>query len=162
MSGVTLTDLSDQDWRGYQHDFVGVDVVVHLGYRHPGTAAWGADVAPIDRFENELLNVRMAQNVYRCAFEAGVGRVVMASSNHAADWSEHSLVHARKRELVTVADLPLSDNFYGWAKAAYELLGFVYASGELGRRLEVVQVRIGAPRDISGHHYVRVVLAESF
>jgi hypothetical protein len=116
-------------------------------------AAWGADVTPIDRFEGELLNVRMAQNVYRCAFEAGVRRVVMASSNHAADWYEHALVHARKRELVSLADLPLSDNFYGWAKAAYELLGFVYASGGLGRRLEVVQVRIGAPRDVSGRHY---------
>jgi NAD+ dependent glucose-6-phosphate dehydrogenase len=153
VSGVTLADLSDPDRRGYQHHFVGVDVVVHLGYRHPGTAAWGADVAPLDRFEGELLNVRMAQNVYRCAFEAGVRRVVMASSNHAADWYEHALVHARKRELISLTDLPLSDNFYGWAKAAYELLGFVYASGGLGRQLEVVQVRIGAPRDVSGHHY---------
>jgi NAD+ dependent glucose-6-phosphate dehydrogenase len=55
--------------------------------------------------------------------------------------------------MVYPSDLPLSDNLYGWAKAAYELLGFVYASGELGRRLEVVQVRIGAPRDVSGRHY---------
>jgi NAD+ dependent glucose-6-phosphate dehydrogenase len=154
VAGVTLADLSDPDRRGYQHHFAGIDVVVHLGYRHPGAAAaWGADLAPIDRFEGELLNVRMAQNVYRCAFEAGVRRVVMASSNHAADWYEHVLVHARKRELISPADLPLSDNLYGWAKATYELLGFVYASGGLGRRLEVVQVRIGAPRDVAGRHY---------
>jgi hypothetical protein len=77
----------------------------------------------------------------------------MASSNHAADRYEHALVHARERELVSPADLPLSDNFYGWAKASYELLGFVYASGALGRKLEVVQVRIGAPRDVAGRHY---------
>ena len=42
----------------------------------------------------------------------------------------------------------LSDNFYGWAKASYELLGFVFASGQVnGKKLEVVQWRIGAPRD---------------
>src|SRR5262245_4587478 len=153
VSGVTLADLSDPDQRRYQHHFVGVDVVVHLGYRHPGAAAWGADLPPLERFEGEMLNVRMAQNVYRCAFEAGVRRVVMASSNHAADWYEHALVHVRKREIISPTDLPLSDNFYGWAKATYELLGFLYASGGLGRRLEVVQVRIGAPRDVAGHHY---------
>lgn len=153
VAGVTLADLSDPDRRGYRHHFEGVQVAVHLGYKHPGLADWGADLAPIDRFEGELLNVRMAQNVYRCALEAGVRRVVMASSNHAADWYEHALVHARKRELVSPTDLPLSDNFYGWAKAAYELLGFVYASGAFGRSLEVVQVRIGAPRDVSGPHY---------
>jgi hypothetical protein len=43
---------------------------------------------------------------------------------------------------------PRSDNFYGWAKAAYELLGFVFATGKVaGRRLEVVQWRIGGPRE---------------
>ena len=77
----------------------------------------------------------------------------MASSNHAADWYEHNLIHTRKLETVSPADLPLSDNFYGWAKASYELLGFVYACGAFGRKLEVVQVRIGAPRDVSGKHY---------
>lgn len=95
----------------------------------------------------------MAQNVYRTALEAGVRRVVMASSNHAADWYEHGLVHAGKREIVSPSELPLSDNFYGWAKACYELLGFVYACGTFGRKLEVVQVRIGAPRDVSGRRY---------
>jgi nucleoside-diphosphate-sugar epimerase len=95
----------------------------------------------------------MAQNVYRTALEAGVRRVVMASSNHAADWYEHGLVHAGKREIVSPSELPLSDNFYGWAKACYELLGFVYACGAFGRALEVVQVRIGAPRDVAGRHY---------
>ena len=37
---------------------------------------------------------------------------------------------------------------YGWAKDAYEHLGFVFASGGYGRKLPVVQVRIGAPRPI--------------
>jgi hypothetical protein len=43
---------------------------------------------------------------------------------------------------------PRSDNWYGWSKASYELLGFVFATGKVGgRKLEVVQWRIGAPRD---------------
>jgi hypothetical protein len=60
------------------------------------------------------------------------------------------------------AQRPLADNYYGWAKEAYEHLGFVYASGVAGgptvgevraedrpRKLEVVQIRICAPRDLS-------------
>jgi nucleoside-diphosphate-sugar epimerase len=153
VADVRLADLADTDRSRSQHHFEGVDTVVHLGYKHPGSGDWGAGLAPLERFEGELLNVRMAQNVYRCALEAGARRVVMASSNHAADWYEHHLIHSRRREMVYPSELPLSDNLYGWAKAAYELLGFVYASGAFGRKLEVVQVRIGAPRDISGRHY---------
>ena len=45
-------------------------------------------------------------------------------------------------------DYPLTDNFYGWAKVAYESLGFGFATGKVaGRKLEVVQLRIGGPRD---------------
>ncbi len=152
--GVTVADLSALDRTRYRQLFDGIDTVVHLGYRHPGReGAWGADVPAIDRFDTELGNVQMAQNVYRSAYDAGVRRVVMASSNHAADWYEHALVHVRLREVVSPADLPLSDNFYGWAKAGYELLGFVYACGGFGRKLEVVLLRIGAPRDVAGRHY---------
>ncbi len=51
-------------------------------------------------------------------------------------------------DMVTPEMPPRSDNWYGWAKAAYELLGFVFATGEVdGRKLEVVQWRIGGPRD---------------
>jgi nucleoside-diphosphate-sugar epimerase len=155
--GVVVADLADPDRRGYRRLFQGADAVLHLGYRRPEvrtTGVWGRDPGALETFETELGNVRMAQNVYRCALETGVRRVVAASSNHAADWYEHALVHRRQRELISPADLPLSDNFYGWAKAAYELLGFVYASGSLGRKLEVVLLRIGAPRDVSGRRYL--------
>jgi nucleoside-diphosphate-sugar epimerase len=150
---IRLADLADPERSRYRRYFDGVDAVVHLGYKHPGAAAWGADLPPIERFDGEFTNVRMAQNVYRCAFDAGVRRIVMASSNHAADWYEQALVHTRRREVVYPSELPLSDNFYGWAKGAYELLGWVYASGALGRQLEVVQIRIGAPRDVAGWRY---------
>jgi len=154
--GVVVADLADPDRARYRALFRGVDAVVHLGYRRPSPfprGPWGHDPAAIEAFDAELANVRMAHHVYRTALEAGVRRVVIASSNHAADWYEHALVHAGRRELVRPTDLPLSDNFYGWAKASYELLGFVYASGGFGRRLEVVCLRIGAPRDVSGRRY---------
>ena len=155
--GVVVADLADPDRRRYRRLFQGADAVLHLGYRRPEvrtTGVWGADPGALETFETELANVRMAQNVYRSALDARVRRVVAASSNHAADWYEHALVHRGQRELVSPAELPLSDNFYGWAKAAYELLGFVYASGSLGRKLEVVLLRIGAPRDVSGRRYL--------
>ena len=144
--GVEIVDLIDSDRSKYAHLFEGADAVVHLGYRRPSAPE-------IDRFDTECDNVRMANNVYRAAFDAGARRVVMASSNHAADWYEHALIHDRKKEMVSTDEVPLSDNFYGWAKAAYELLGFPYASGIFGRKLEVVQVRIGAPREVPGSVY---------
>jgi nucleoside-diphosphate-sugar epimerase len=152
VAGVAVADLADPDPAGYRPLFEGVDVVVHLGYRRSRAFDPSAAEA-LGAFEDELANVRMAHHVYRTALQAGVRRVVMASSNHAADWYEHALVHARRRERVAPEDLPLADNFYGWAKASYELLGFVYASGRFGRPLEVVQVRIGAPRDVAARHY---------
>jgi hypothetical protein len=158
VAGVSVADLADPDRDRYRQLFRGAHAVLHLGYKNAGQ--WEADGSALDLFDVELSNVRMAQNVYRTAFEEGVRRVVMASSNHAADWYEHNLVHARAKELVSPADLPLSDNFYGWSKAAYELLGFVYACGSLGRKLEVVLLRIGAPRDVAARHYVRGPLRE--
>jgi NAD+ dependent glucose-6-phosphate dehydrogenase len=150
---VVLADLSNPDSSGYAQAFAETDVVVHLAYKRPGDPASGEALTPLALFEGEFLNLRIAQNVYRCAYETGVRRVVMASSNHAADWYEHALIHSRRREMVTPRDLPLSDNFYGWSKASYELLGFVYACGDLGRKLEVVQIRVGAPRDVAGQNY---------
>jgi uronate dehydrogenase/NAD+ dependent glucose-6-phosphate dehydrogenase len=89
----------------------------------------------------------MAFNVLRLAMEEGVRRVVITSSNHAADWYETKL-HDGRLDMVGPDSYPLSDNFYGWAKATYEHLGFLFAAGRLGRVLENVQVRVGAPRPI--------------
>ena len=139
--GVAIADLGDPDLSKYSRHFQGVDTVVHLGYkRRQGSL--------LDDYHNEQFNVGMAFNVYRSAYESGVKRVVLASSNHAADWYEHALIHNRDLEMLDPYRLPLSDNFYGWAKATYEHLGFLFASGTFGRKLEVVLVRIGAPREI--------------
>jgi hypothetical protein len=90
--------------------------------------------------------------VYRFALEAGVRRVVVASSNHAADWYEQ-VIHPRQLDMIGPHVVPKSDNYYGWAKIAYEALGFTYACGAFGRKLEVVQVRIGAPREIDANAF---------
>ena len=141
VANVAISDLSVPDLGAYSHLFQGQDSVVHLAYkRRRGT--------PLDDFYDEQVNVAMAYNVFRSAYDAGARRVVMASSNHAADWYEHALIHDRKLENLDPYKLPLSDNFYGWAKATYEHIGFLFASGAFGRKLEVVMVRIGAPREI--------------
>ena len=141
VDGIEISDLTVADRSQYARLFAGQDAVVHLGYKR---RRWD----PLDDFFDEQLNVAMAYNVFRSAYDAGVRRVVMASSNHAADWYEHNLIHERRLENLDPYRLPLSDNFYGWAKATYEHIGFLFASGVFGRKLEVVMVRIGAPRVI--------------
>ena len=148
---VSLLDASDAELVAL---FAGAEVVIHSAYIHSG----GGDVytpqpPQIERFDAELQNIRMSQRVYRCALEAGVRRVVAVSSNHAADWYEHNQVHQREKDTVYPTDLPLADNFYGWAKASSELLAHPYACGVFGRRIEMVMLRIGSPYPIDVKKY---------
>ena len=148
---IDLLNASDADFNAL---FEGVEVVLHSAYVPSGQGdVYSVEPPQIDRFEAEFANIRLAQRVYRAALDAAVRRVVMVSSNHAADWYEHYEIHQRKRDLVYPADLPLADNFYGWAKASYELLGHPYACGTFGRRLEVVLLRIGSPYPIQSSRY---------
>lgn len=142
LPGVQAVDLCDPDRDAYRAHFRGAEAVVHLAYAPGGGTGWFDS-----RFENELVNVVIAHNVYQVSLEEGVRRAVVASSNHAADWYERLWARG-ECELVTPEMVALSDNFYGWAKATYEHLGFLYASRQQeGRRLEVVQLRIGGPRE---------------
>jgi len=148
---LSLMEASDADLVALFRD---MDVVIHSAYIHSG----GGDVytpAPpqIERFDAELDNIRMTQRVYRCALQAGVRRVVVMSSNHAADWYEHNEVHRRARDMVYPTDMPLADNFYGWAKASCELLAHPYACGVFGRSMEMVMLRIGSPYPIDVRKY---------
>ncbi len=137
--------------------FDSVDVVVHNAYycrKDLETSCsdhWREKREPLDPlgYEIERVNIDMAYRVLRIALEKKVQRVILTSSNHAADWYETRL-HRGAMDVVDPMVLPLSDNFYGWAKASYELLGFIFASGRMGRKLETVAVRIGAPREIDG------------
>jgi hypothetical protein len=106
-----------------------------------------ADETAEARFRSEYGNVGMAYNVYQTALEEQVRRVVVASSNHAADYYE-PLILSGAMDYVDPNGRALSDNYYGWAKEAYEHLGFVFAAGEqTGEPLENVQIRIGGPRE---------------
>jgi hypothetical protein len=146
--GIQVADLTDRNRDRYRQLFRGADAVLHLGY----VSAKGLDATTWQnnsdaKFWSEHDNVALAYNVYRVALEEGVRRVVVASSNHAADYYER-LVWADKLDMVTPEMPHRSDNWYGWAKAAYELLGFVFATGKVDdRKLEVAQWRIGGPRD---------------
>ncbi len=153
-SDVVAADLGSTERLELMPLFAGVDTVVHLGYKHSAPGANYDDTVPhIEKFEVEFFNIRMVQNVLRCALDAGVRRVVIASSNHAADWYENNLIHKGLKDVISPDELPLADNFYGWSKASYEHLGFLYACGSLGRQLEVVMVRIGAPRELDPDTY---------
>ncbi len=135
---VELFDLLESDDAAIEKLFSGVDTIVHCGYLPPKSAPNYAD---------ERRNVDMMSRVYEGSLAAGVKRVVTASTNQASKWYEQPYFEGRV-DRVTPEDYPRVDTFYGWAKVAYESLGFLYACGSLGRQLEVVQIRIVAPREI--------------
>jgi nucleoside-diphosphate-sugar epimerase len=156
IGGVEVVDLLSVDSAALAPYFAGVDVVVHCGYIRP------EGDTPQAQYDGERRNVDMMQRVYQLALDHGVRRVVAASTNQAAKWYEQPYF-AGRRDRVAPEDYPRPDNLYGWAKAAYETLGFVYACGSFGRNLEVIQVRIVVPREIDAsafealprHRYVR-------
>ena len=146
--GIQLCDMATQDRTGIRKLFRGADCVVHNGFalrQGLGATEWSLNTEA--KFGLEYQNILMAYNVYQAALEEGVRRVVVSSSNHAADYYER-LIWTDRWDAVTPEMPPKSDNFYGWAKISYEALGFVYATGKVGdRKLEVVQLRIGGPRE---------------
>ncbi len=142
IDGVQIVDVLNEDRTAYREQFRGADAVIHSGFvRTP-------DRHDLDAyFKAEFQNVQMAYNVYQAAWEENVRRVIMISSNHAADYFE-PLILDGKWDFVNPNDRALSDNWYGWAKEVYEHMGFVFAVGEVnGRPLENVQIRIGGPRE---------------
>lgn len=143
VEGVEIHDLISDSDQALGPLFADADVVVHCGRLRPE----GEDHRA--QYECERRNVDMMQRVYQLALEGGVDRVVAASTNQAAKWYEQPY-YAGLKDRVGPEDYPRPDNFYGWAKAAYEPLGFLYACGSLGRKLEVVQLRIVVPREIDG------------
>ena len=135
-----VADLLNDDRDGYRALFRGADAVIHSGYVRARDGQ--------EPFFAELDNVRMAYNVYQTCLEENVRRLVVISSNHAADYYER-LIRSGKLLSVTPTMAAYSDNYYGWAKVAYEALGFMFATGRTtgGRKLQNVQLRIGAPRE---------------
>ncbi len=141
--GVEIVDLLTADRSTLEALFTGIDTIVHTGYIHP---------RPEAVYEDERKNVDMMQRVFDVALATGVRRVVAASTNQAAKWYEQPY-YAGLRDRVDPEDYPRPVSFYGWAKAAYESLGFLYACGSLGRKLEVILIRIVAPREIDASEF---------
>jgi UDP-glucose 4-epimerase len=156
VEGVIVADLLEAPAAELASLVAGADVIVHCASHRPA----GDD--PQSQYDGERRNVDLMQRVYQLALDHGVRRVVAASTNQAAKWYEQPY-YAGLRDRVSPEEYPRPDNFYGWAKAAYETLGFLYACGSLGRKLEVVQLRIVAPREIDAAafagkpraHYIR-------
>jgi len=156
---IVICDVGDGDVEKYRHHFKGADAVIHHArvpdrQRDPQQVSgpnrqWLADpqILPLDGYIAERHMVDMAYNVYKCALLEDVKRVIVASSNHATDWYETKL-HFGKMDVVDHTTYPKSDNLYGWAKIAYEALGFVFATGRFGKVVESVNIRIGAPRNL--------------
>ncbi len=141
VEGVQVADLLDKDRDRYRQHFAGADAVVHCAYyrlHDQGDDAY---------FSSELENLQLTYNVYQVAWEEGVRRLVAASTNHAADLFENYALDGRVP--MVRPDQNASDNWYGWAKIAFEQIGQVYATGIThgGRPLENVQIRIGGPRE---------------
>ena len=153
---IIEADVSDPDVDTYRQHFRGIDTIVHNvraktpGVKTSAPGQWKKDrpgPEPVEGYFVERKSVDMAFNVLRLAVEEKIRRVVITSSNHAADWYESKL-HNGKLDTVGPETYPRSDNFYGWAKATYEHLGFMFATGRFGHVVENVQVRVGAPRPI--------------
>jgi hypothetical protein len=141
--GVQVVDVLTADDASLADLFAGVETVVHCGYLRPESST---------DYTGERRNVDLMQRVFDLALTHGVRRVVAASTNQAAKWYEQPW-HAGLIDRVDPEDYPRPESFYGWAKAAYEALGFLYACGSLGRQLEVIQIRIVAPREIDASEF---------
>jgi hypothetical protein len=152
VQGVIVADLLAAPAAELAPLFASVDTIVHCAYHRPA----GDDIQ--SQYDGERRNVDLMQRVYQLALDHGVRRVVAASTNQAAKWYEQPY-YAGLRDRVSPEDYPRPDNLYGWAKAAYETLGFVYACGSLGRKLEIVQLRIVAPREIDARAFANRSLA---
>ncbi len=143
IDGMQIIDLLQRDRTLLRQCLAGAYAVVHCGFVRIDASGDDSE----RRLWAEMRNVEMAANVYQAAHEAGVRRVVVASSNHAADYYE-SLILDGRMDMITPDDKTAAYGYYGWAKEAIEDLGFVYAVGQqTGRPLENVQLRIGAPRE---------------
>ena len=127
--GVPSTVASLDDYDGMRQAFEGIDTVVHLAADRAAYATWES-VLP-----NNLVGT---YNVFQASRDAGVKRVIFASSNHAtggfylvppwkhiADGDFHQLA-AGEYALVDESAPIRPDGFYGVSKAFGEAIGSYY------------------------------------
>jgi uronate dehydrogenase len=127
--GVEALDVTDG--AAVRRAARGADAILHLG-----------GVADEQSFEDVLAaNVRGTEGVLSGAHHAGVPRVIIASSNHAAGlWSRDEAGPGGLADDVS----PRPDSYYGWSKAAIESLARLHHERD---GLHVVCLRIGRCAD---------------
>lgn len=124
-TGETLIQADLTDTAAIASATEGADAVLHLA-AFPGEHSWA---------ELQRLNVDGARTVLEAARGAGVRRVILASSIHAAGY------YRRGTAPLPATVPPRPDGYYGWSKAALESLGSLYAD-RFG--MAVFALRIGA------------------
>ncbi|WP_448316173.1 NAD-dependent epimerase/dehydratase family protein [Streptomyces sp. CO7] len=123
---VITADLADR--AALREAVRGVDAVLHL-----------AGISLESSFEKILrANIEGTYHLYEAAREEGVGRVVLASSNHAVGYTP---APAEGEPLIPVDTPRRPDTFYGLSKAFDEDLAQLYWDRH---GLETVSVRIGS------------------
>ncbi len=128
-AGEECIDAELTDIAALAEAMSGIDCVVHLA---------GVSVEPDERQWEQVLpaNIVGVHNVFEAARQAGVQRVVYASSHHAIGFY-------RRTETIPASVAPRPDSYYGVAKVFGEAMGRFYAD-KFG--LSVVSLRIGAYR----------------
>lgn len=107
-ASVHIADLADAD--RVPALVLGVDAIVHFaGY--PREASWSLLMEP---------NLRAVAHLWEAAAAAGVGRIVYASSNHAAGYYPRD-------ERIDAAAPPRPDTRYGATKVFMEAVASLYA-----------------------------------
>jgi nucleoside-diphosphate-sugar epimerase len=137
--GLRLVDLSHPDIETYREYFRGAYAVVNLAHKTETNREPEA-------YFSERMNLDITRNVLEVSRQENIRRVVCFSSNHATDWHE-KLFWEKKFDKFGPEIKPLSNNLYGLFKVTSEHLGFVYASGNLGRPLDVIFIRLGHPEE---------------
>lgn len=132
---ITPIDLPQVDVRNYDQllkSLQNQDVLIHL--------AWNSKTENFRNGKIDPDNFTMVKNVYRAALEAGIKRVIMASSIHADKFYDWQMP-----PLMSTAMSPTPDSPYGQDKIAIENLGKDYAT----KGLEVVAIRFGGISSIN-------------
>lgn len=126
---ITPLDLPETDVCDYQkllNIIPGHNSIVHL--------AWNTKIDNMRSENIDPQNVEMFHNVYKAALQAGVPRVIMASSVHADRFDNW-----QRSEKISPKTLPTPDSPYGASKVGMEAMGRYYST----KGLQVACIRFG-------------------
>jgi nucleoside-diphosphate-sugar epimerase len=125
---ITRLDVTDADAVAAACE--GMDAIVHLG-----------GIPSESTFEKiNQINIVGTHNVLVGAVAAGVGRVILASSNHAVGFYRRSELPPDTREMPD-PPVPRPDTYYGWSKAATESLASLFHDRH---GIGIIALRIGS------------------